>query len=126
MVKRSNPDQFQLRMPPGLRDQLREAADAKGRSMNAEIVARLVDSLLGTNEDALRKVAEAEGRARAFFDVFKLTTGILAEASGRDTETMALLAAAIRTLDTRRNSELDTARAEAVESLAKALLAEKK
>ena len=37
--------QFNLRMPPGLRDQVREAAAASGRSMNAEIVYRLHDSL---------------------------------------------------------------------------------
>lgn len=34
-------DQFALRMPDGLRDQIRAAAEANGRSMNAEIVARL-------------------------------------------------------------------------------------
>jgi len=38
-------DQFPLRLPDGLRDTLKELADQNGRSMNAEIVARLQDSL---------------------------------------------------------------------------------
>lgn len=38
MVKRSNPDQFQLRLPPGLRERIKAYADRHGRSMNAEIV----------------------------------------------------------------------------------------
>ncbi|AVR88999.1 Arc family DNA-binding protein [Thauera aromatica] len=34
-------DQFVVRFPDGMRDRLKEAAHANGRSMNAEIVARL-------------------------------------------------------------------------------------
>ena len=34
-------DQFMVRMPPGMRDALAAEADRSGRSMNAEIVARL-------------------------------------------------------------------------------------
>ncbi|WOS62157.1 Arc family DNA-binding protein [Sinorhizobium fredii] len=34
-------DQFVLRLPDGMRDTIKEAADHNGRSMNAEIVARL-------------------------------------------------------------------------------------
>ncbi len=37
-------DQFVVRFPDGMRDRIREAADANGRSMNAEIVARLQTS----------------------------------------------------------------------------------
>jgi len=40
-VNRSKPDQYQLRFPPGLRDELRADAEIRGRSMNAEILARL-------------------------------------------------------------------------------------
>ncbi|MDX0615127.1 Arc family DNA-binding protein [Sinorhizobium medicae] len=40
-VNRTKTDQYQLRLPPGLRDQLREAAEKNNRSMNAEIVGRL-------------------------------------------------------------------------------------
>ena len=34
-------DKFMLRLPEGMRDRIAEAAKANGRSMNAEIVARL-------------------------------------------------------------------------------------
>lgn len=36
-------DKFMLRMPDGMRDRVRIAAEANGRSMNAEIVAALED-----------------------------------------------------------------------------------
>lgn len=38
MVKRSTPEQFQLRLPPGLRERIKAYADRHGRSTNAEIV----------------------------------------------------------------------------------------
>lgn len=38
-------ERFQVRLPHGLRDRLREVAELNGRSMNAEIVDRLVRSL---------------------------------------------------------------------------------
>lgn len=38
-------EQFVVRFPDGMRDRLKEAAHANGRSMNAEIVARLQQSL---------------------------------------------------------------------------------
>ena len=34
-------DQFPLRLPDGMRDRIKAAAEASNRSMNAEIVARL-------------------------------------------------------------------------------------
>jgi hypothetical protein len=37
-------ERFQIRMPDGLRDKIREAAEANKRSMNTEIVARLEES----------------------------------------------------------------------------------
>ncbi len=42
--KRTNSDQYQLRLPPGLRDRIKEAADRNGRSMNAEIITTLADA----------------------------------------------------------------------------------
>lgn len=36
-------DQFMIRLPDGMRDRIKAAADANGRSMNAEIVATLED-----------------------------------------------------------------------------------
>ncbi len=35
-------DQYMLRLPAGMRDEIKASADANGRSMNAEIVSRLV------------------------------------------------------------------------------------
>jgi hypothetical protein len=37
-------DRFMLRLPDGMRDQIAESAKENGRSMNAEIVARLQSS----------------------------------------------------------------------------------
>lgn len=37
-------DQFMVRFPDGMRDQLKAAAEANNRSMNAEIIARLSQS----------------------------------------------------------------------------------
>lgn len=49
MEKRTHPsdlaDKFMLRLPPGMRETLKEAAEENGRSMNAEIVQRLKSSL---------------------------------------------------------------------------------
>ena len=44
-------DQFVVRMPDGMRNRLREAADANGRSMNAEIIARLEGSFPDPDAD---------------------------------------------------------------------------
>jgi hypothetical protein len=41
-------DQFVVRLPDGMRDYIADAAKANGRSMNAEIVARLEESFRGT------------------------------------------------------------------------------
>lgn len=41
-------DRFQIRMPEGLRDRIRSAAEANNRSMNAEIIARLEKSFAET------------------------------------------------------------------------------
>ncbi len=37
-------DQFVVRMPPGMREKIAEAAENNGRSMNAEIISRLEQS----------------------------------------------------------------------------------
>ena len=54
-----------LRLPDGMRDHIRESADANGRSMNAEIVARLqasFDRLDGVVAIGQREVAELSDR----------------------------------------------------------------
>ncbi|MBY3119950.1 Arc family DNA-binding protein [Rhizobium laguerreae] len=43
-LNRTGIDQFQLRLPSGLRDRIKAAADASGRSMNSEIVRLLEDA----------------------------------------------------------------------------------
>lgn len=62
-------DKFMLRMPEGMRDRVREAADASGRSMNAEIVQRLEESFatkapLGFNVNVLEDALEEMRAAR--------------------------------------------------------------
>ncbi|MFD1199535.1 Arc family DNA-binding protein [Brucella gallinifaecis] len=44
MTKVRDQDQFVVRLPDGMRDQIAADAKAKGRSMNAEIVARIANS----------------------------------------------------------------------------------
>lgn len=45
-------DQYMVRFPPGLRDQIKEAASAAGRSMNSEIIARLEESFASPLREA--------------------------------------------------------------------------
>lgn len=52
-------DQFPLRLPDGMRDQIKEAADRNGRSMNAEIVARLEASFTASASVTHSTLAEA-------------------------------------------------------------------
>lgn len=37
-------DQFLVRLPDGMRDRIKAAADAAGRSMNAEVLATLAEA----------------------------------------------------------------------------------
>ncbi|MBY3268641.1 Arc family DNA-binding protein [Rhizobium laguerreae] len=53
-------DQFVLRFPEGLRDRIREIADRNGRSMNAEIIMRLEDSLAKSGFDDLDRGSESQ------------------------------------------------------------------
>ncbi|MDJ1632502.1 Arc family DNA-binding protein [Rhizobium rhizogenes] len=91
---RTNTDQYQLRLPPGLRERIKAAADRNSRSMNAEIVraleiafpepvsvgARLGD--LGILFSALRKVRGYDAAVEALTD--EVLDIIGAGASGRD------------------------------------------
>ena len=52
-------DQFMVRLPDGMRDQLKESAAANGRSMNAEIVAR-IEAALSLVNDLRRIEADVE------------------------------------------------------------------
>lgn len=67
MTKSAKPmqtqDKFVVRLPDGMRDQIAAAAEASGRSMNAEIVQRLADSLEPAN--TTQRVVELIRRANS-------------------------------------------------------------
>jgi molecular chaperone GrpE (heat shock protein) len=70
---RTNIDQFQLRLPPGLRERIKEKADANGRSMNTEIVEAIEAALVGGEQvNELKKHLVEENKAylrmEAMFD----------------------------------------------------------
>jgi hypothetical protein len=46
-------DKYIVRFPEGMRDQISKAAEESGRSINAEIVARLTESFAGANSPEL-------------------------------------------------------------------------
>ncbi|ARP86275.1 Arc family DNA-binding protein [Bordetella genomosp. 9] len=59
-------DQFTLRLPPGMRDSLKELAAKHGRSMNSEILERLERSLspnASLDLPTVRQVVREEVRA---------------------------------------------------------------
>ena len=62
-------DQFVIRMPDGLRDEIKAAAKATGRSMNAQIVAQL----------------EASGKTLRDEFAMAALTGMLAHGQGPNT-----------------------------------------
>lgn len=51
-------DKFMLRLPDGMRDRIKSAADANGRSMNAEIVSALEDKYPPPDFEKLAKFYE--------------------------------------------------------------------
>lgn len=57
---RQSEDKYVVRFPSGMRDRLKDAAAANGRSMNAEIVARLQQSFnIPPSDEALKARLEA-------------------------------------------------------------------
>ncbi len=78
-------DKFMLRLPDGMRDQLKDAAAENGRSLNAEIVARLSTTLAGNLSDlsaegfgALMKIlhAAAETNMELMFGIRDTLPGL--------------------------------------------------
>lgn len=57
--KPQDQDKFIVRLPDGMRDRIKAAADANNRSMNAEIVARLSDSFLVDHADQRDEIHRA-------------------------------------------------------------------
>jgi predicted DNA-binding protein len=83
-------DRFLLRLPPGMRERIAEIAKESGRSMNAEIIARLERSLEADSDFELMKdlVAEHENRLEEIEKAFKRlgrNVDIVAERVGIDT-----------------------------------------
>jgi hypothetical protein len=65
-------DKFVLRLPDGMRDQIKLAAEANNRSMNAEIVARLDFSFSGQSLDSkLDRLVEDRERADRRLDLLE-------------------------------------------------------
>lgn len=70
---------FVVRLPEGMRDRIAKAAEANGRSMNAEIVKRLEDSFPTTEqmliaarvEELARISVLRQDQERLFFDLLK-------------------------------------------------------
>lgn len=60
--------QSALRLPPELRDEIKEAAELSGRTMNAEIIARLQESQLSS---LLRENAELKMMVREILDILR-------------------------------------------------------
>lgn len=60
-------DKFIVRLPPGMRDNIAEAAKINGRSMNAEVIHRLEQSLAGEGGDpgAVKSLALLLAKAEA-------------------------------------------------------------
>ncbi len=56
-------EQFNLRLPDGMRERLKEAAGANKRSMNAEIISRLQDSFDPIAGASVSDVGKAAARA---------------------------------------------------------------
>lgn len=57
--------QSAIRFPPDLRDRLKAAAETNGRSLNAEVIARLQASPL---DEVLSELAEVKGMVRKVLD----------------------------------------------------------
>ena len=80
-------DQFSLRFPDGMRDELKEAAKANGRSMNAEIIARLeayTDS--PSNSNSLDEIRETLIKHDVKLDKLADMLGKLSEVKNANTQ----------------------------------------
>ena len=79
---RANSDKFMLRLPDGMREQIKEIADKNGRSMNAEIVEALsvwVDGLAFLKIEQLdREITHCQERVETLDSIIKAVSGGLA------------------------------------------------
>lgn len=67
-------DKFVLRFPDGMRDRIAAEAKANGRSMNAEIIARLEKTL--EDDDLLAELAQRVERLEAKVDEHDYQLGV--------------------------------------------------
>lgn len=63
--QRQPQDKYVVRFPDGMRDRIAEAAKAAGRSMNAEIVARLEASFRELDPNSVTAIRTREGLVSA-------------------------------------------------------------
>ncbi|MGV6875949.1 Arc family DNA-binding protein [Pseudochelatococcus sp. B33] len=75
-------DQFPLRFPDGMREQLKAEAAKNGRSLNAEIIDRLSKSLEGSDSIAQLPGAIGGGAVTSIDEIAKVVVAKLAERSG--------------------------------------------
>ncbi|WP_295950204.1 Arc family DNA-binding protein [uncultured Bartonella sp.] len=80
-------DQVKLRLPDGMRDELKEAAKANGRSMNAEIIAKLQDYTDSpSNSDRLDEIRETLIKHDVKLDKLADMLGKLSEVKNANTQ----------------------------------------
>jgi hypothetical protein len=93
-------DKFQLRLPEGMRERIKEAAKESGRSMNAEIVYRLEESFRQPDLlDALNADPKATQIARDHTKYLEEQQAILDAEIKRNTRTNELMQKAIESLN---------------------------
>lgn len=67
-------DQYMLRFPEGLRDRIKGEAEANGRSINSEIIARLSGEVLSNEaQETIRKLQEEISRLKGMNDALGRT-----------------------------------------------------
>ena len=66
-----NSDKFIVRLPDGMRDRIKAAADTNGRTMNAEVVARL-ESTFRTGQNFFHSDDDLEKQNEMFLMIKEL------------------------------------------------------
>lgn len=80
-------DQYIVRFPDGMRDELKEAAKANGRSMNAEIIARLEDyNDSQSNSNSLDEIRETLNKHDEKLDTLADMLGRICEVINANTK----------------------------------------
>lgn len=72
-------DQFVVRLPDGMRDQIAEAAKSNNRSMNAEIVARLLQSFdapASAHQDRIYILLDSNGYPQSWAEIHEYLRAI--------------------------------------------------